>query len=659
MNQNHAIPMSMKAKPIITRALPLFAARLWCRVLLLLLIVTSWVGIANATTLVNGGNQAAALLANTTNSYTLTASTGDSIVLRLGTVGFDGYVSLFGPNGAFLKSAASGTDAELDYSATNGGSFTVQVSSYFAAGAGTYVLYLAQFPEPFIVPNGFQGGALTNGGNFSGTNHLGGLSLWSFTANAGDNIVLRLGTVGYDGNLSLYGPNGALLKNTASGTDAALSYTATNSGTFTVLVDSYFSGGVGTYVLSLAQFPEPFIVPSGAQGGALTNGGNYAGTNNLGGLSLWSVSANAGDNIVLRLGTVGFNGELSLYGPNGALLKSAVSGTDAELDYTATNGGSFTVLVESDLSGGIGTYVLSLAQFTEPFIVPSGAQGGALTNGGNYAGTNRLGGLSLWSVTANAGDNIVLRLGTVGFYGNLSLYGPNGALLKNTASGTDAELDYTATNSGTFTALVDSYSSGGTGTYVLYLAQFPEPFIVPSGTQGGPLTGSANYTGTISQGELNLWAFTACLHDVFSLELKTTNFYGDLQLYGENGALLKTAASGTDAVLAYTATNCGTFTLLVSSYSSGGAGTYGLTANGLAYELKLCPPFIAGINLTLNGVGGTNGTGFHLYSTTNITMPWALWTPVLTNNFDQYGAFNYTNGYLSAPPQKFFRFVLP
>ena len=80
-----------------------------------------------------------------------------------------------------------------------------------------------------------------------------------------------------------------------------------------------------------------------------------------------------------------------------------------------------------------------------------------MTNGGNHAGTNSLGDLDMWSFTANARDNIVLRLGATGFTGNLNLYGPNGALLKSAASGADAELDYTATNSGTFTVLVSSY----------------------------------------------------------------------------------------------------------------------------------------------------------------------------------------------------------
>src|ERR1035438_4732045 len=187
---------------------------------------------------------------------------------------------------------------------------------------------------------------------------------------------------------------------------------------------------------------------------------------------------------------------------------------------------------------------------------------GALTNGGNQSGTLLASTTNSYTLLANAGDGLVLRLGTVGFYGNLSLYGPNGALLKTVASGYDAELDYTATNSGTFTVLVNAYSSGGTGTYVLHLSQFPEAFIVPAGDAGGPMTNGATYAGTNRLGDLTMWAFTACSGDAINLQLGTLGYYGNLSLYGPNGALLKTAASGYDAELDYTATNSGTFTVL-------------------------------------------------------------------------------------------------
>ena len=468
---------------------------------------------------------------------------------------------------------------------------------------------------------------------------------------------MRLGTTGFNGRLELYASGGALLSTTQNSTDDLISYSAASSGTFTVLVSSYFAGGTGTYVLHLAQIPEAFVVPAGDEGGRMTNGGNYAGTITLGDLDMWTFTANSGDSINLRLGTTSFNGKLELYGPNGALLNTAENSTDDLISYTATSSGTFTVLVSSYPIAGTGSYVLHLAQVPEAFIVPSGDEGGPMVNGGNFAGTITLGDLDLWTFTANAGDSINLRLGTTSFNGKLELYGPNGALLSTAENSTDDLISYTATSSGTFTVLVSSYPIAGTGTYVLHLAQFPEAFIVPPGDQGGNMTGGASYLGTISLGDLDIWAFTACQGDLINLRLNTTNFNGKLELYGSNGALLKIAQNNTVLNLGYAATNCGPFAVLVSSFTTGGVGTYGLTANGLSVGLKLCRPVISGARLTLNGVGSSPGTNFILYSSTNVAMPFGLWTPILTNQFDPLGVLTYTNVYNAATRQLYFRFI--
>ena len=288
-----------------------------------------------------------------------------------------------------------------------------------------------------------------------------------------------------------------------------------------------------------------------------------------------------------------------------------------------------------------------------------------MVNGANATGTINLGDIDIWSFTANKGDNINLRVGTTNFDGWLQLFGPDGKLLATGtgAGSTDAYIDnYTATNSGTFTVLVSSWYTTQSGTYALHLAQVPETFIVPAGDEGGAMTGSTNYFGTIKLGELDIWAFTACTGDSINLQLNTTNFDGWLQLFGPDGRLLETGAGGGSThtfINNYTATNCGTFTVLVSSWYTAQSGTYGLTANALIDDLRLCFPVISGTNLTLNGVGGTNSADFILYSTTNIATSWALWTPLLTNHFDQFGVLNYTNTYNPAQPQKYFRFAVP
>ena len=157
------------------------------------------------TVLTNGANEAGSLLANTTNAYTFTASTGDSINVRLGST-YSGKLQLFGPGGVFLSTSQNGyTDNLITDTATNSGTYTVLVGTTVA---GTYELSLAQAPEPFIVSPGYQGGPMTNGGAYSGTIPIGDQQMWSFTANAGDNISVRLGSSGFYGRLLLYGPNG-------------------------------------------------------------------------------------------------------------------------------------------------------------------------------------------------------------------------------------------------------------------------------------------------------------------------------------------------------------------------------------------------------------------------------------------------------------------
>ncbi len=267
-----------------------------------------------------------------------------------------------------------------------------------------------------------------------------------------------------------------MLATAASGVDASIAYTATNSGTFTALVSSYYSGQFGTYGLHLAQAPEAFIVAPGNQGGPMTNGAYYAGSNSLGDLSMWSIAANTGDTINLRAGTTNFDGDIKLYGPTGAALASSAGALDTAVTYRTTNSGTFTAVLSSSVSGQSGTYAIYLAQAPEPFVVPPGESGGPMINGSNDSGTIPLGALNMWSFIGNTGDTIRLRLGTTNFDGNLNLYGTNGALLATAASGVDAAIAYTATNSGAFTVVVSSYFLGQSGTYQLHYIQVPSPF---------------------------------------------------------------------------------------------------------------------------------------------------------------------------------------
>ena len=235
------------------------------------------------------------------------------------------------------------------------------------------------------------------------------------------------------------------------------------------------------------------------------------------------------------------------------------------------------------------------------------------------------------------------------------------------------ELALTVTNSGTFTILVSDsfyFFYGGTGAYRLYFTQFPGTFVVPSGDEGGSLTQGVSPLGTIQLGDLDLWHFIACKGDYILLtmdQLSTTNTFNPwLRLYGPSGSLVANSGANnggaTTAQIALFAPASGSYTVLASDsayFGFGGTGTYRLSSNGLYDGLKLCPPRISDTNLFLSALGGpTNGNAV-IYSTTNVANPFALWSAMPTNQFDQFGVLNITNLYNPSVPRQFFRLVLP
>ncbi len=545
--------------------------------------------------LTNGAINPGTLAVGGQDMWLFTGNPGDSIQVRVGTVGFTPRIDLYGPDGSlagqFAVNNGSYRDADVFLRLTNGGMYTVVVSSYFINGTGNYNLSLAQAPEAFTVSPGDTGGVLTNGTINPGTIGIGGQDMWTFTGSAGDSIQLRAGTAGFTPQIDLYGPDGSLAGqfavNNGNYNDGSIFLRLTNSGRFTVVISSYFINGTGTYNLNLAQAPETFVVSPGDAGGTLVNGAMNPGVINVGGQDMWTFMGNAGDAVQLRMGTVGFTPRLDLYGPDGSPAgQFAVNnGTynDAQLITRLTNGGRFTLVASSYLINGSGSYTLNLAQAPEPFVVSPGDEGGVLTNGALNVAILALGDMDMWSFTANAGDSIQLRVGTAGFTPRIDLYGPGGALAGQYAanvSSSDAFLDLPLTNSGTYVAVISSYYINGSGMYELNLAQAPEPFVISPQDEGGPLTNGGNHDGITALGDVDQWTFTANAGDNIVLrcgELSGTAGYSiNLRLYGPTGALLATNANASDAFIAYQATNGGQFMVMVDSLTANNTGSYRL-----------------------------------------------------------------------------------
>jgi hypothetical protein len=615
--------------------------------------------------------------------WSFSANTGDGIVLRMGaTNGFNTWIRLYGPDGVLVAQGFDGSsgirDADLQTRATNSGTYTVVVGSYYANGTGPYILTLAKSPpggtppDSIVIAPGDEGGPMANGFQYAGGIEIGDVDVWSFPANVGDAIVLRMGGTGYNPWIRLFGPNGVMVAQGFDGSsgirDADLRTQATNSGVFTVVAGSYYLNGTGNYILTLAKSPGAIVVSPGDEGGPMTNGFQHTGVIDQGDLDVWSFSANAGDGIVLRMGGTGYNPHIRLFGPNGVMVAQGFDASfgirDADLRIQATNSGVFTVVAGSYYLNGTGNYILTLAKSPGAIAVSPGDEGGPMANGFQHAGVMESGDIDVWSFSANAGDSIALRMGTTNAFNPwIRLFGPNGVMVVQAfdASGgvRDAELRIQATNSGVFTVVVGSYYLNGAGNYILTLGLAPGTVFVSPGDQGGPMTNEVEYLGSLEIGDMDVWRLPVC--QAVSLRLVCEELAGGsafsprLRLFSPTGALLATAVNATTAVLNYRTTNSGSFTLIVDGGGQNHNGTYRLAGFGIAREgLALCSPFISGTTLNVSGLGGLPGADGILYTHTEVETPFNQWVPISTNQFDQLGVFTYTNRFDRTEPKRFF-----
>ena len=467
-------------------------------------------------------------------AWTFSANTGDRIVVRVGEItqtnNFTPRIRLQNPVAVQQAVASGAVAAEIAVTATNSGTFTVIVDDANGVSAtGMYRLTLARSPGIVTITPGDEGGPMTNGAMHTGTIDAGDLDVWTFNANSGDAIVVRMGEItDTSGNFTpwvrLYSPDGTLLDSGFGASAGEVSVTATNSGTFIVVAGDGNGAlsGTGTYRLTLAKTGAPVVVSAGDDGGPMTNGVMHTGTTDTGDLDIWTFTANTGDALVIRIGKItdtsgNFTPWIRLYGPNGKLLGSGFGASAGEVAVTATNSGTF-LIVASDGNGalsGSGDYRLTLAKTGDPVLVSTGDEGGPMTNGVMHTGTIATGDLDVWTFSATSGDALVVRIGEITdtntFTPWVRIYGPNGKLLDSGFGALAGEVTVTATNTGTFIVVASDGNGAlsGSGNYRLTLAKTGDPVVVSTGDEGGPMTNGVMHTGTIGTGDLDLWTFSA------------------------------------------------------------------------------------------------------------------------------------------------------
>jgi hypothetical protein len=405
-----------------------------------------------------------------------------------------------------------------------------------------------------------------------------------------------------------------------------------------------------------------------AHGEVLYNGANTSGTVAQYGANRYTFEVSEGDYLTLTAikpsGTFR-QPAIKLYAPNGTPILSYNVSQTALLTNRAIMSGTYTAVVyTTSASGGAFDYVLRLAQLPHSFIVPAGDEGGLLMNGVSSSGSLLQGDLDLWYFAANAGDYVAVRAGATGATGlpiQMDLYSPNGDLLPSSASsGTDASIEITNANNGTYMLAIRAQNIAATGAYRLNLAQMPGN----SMAAGSLINGVTNHT-SLSLGGLDQWTLYACKSNLISLRCESQGgsvYYPRIQLFSQEGHSLGDTAATRLRVNALDrrAPYSGRFTVLIQSANFGGQGPYLLSGTGISVDgMTVCSPIISGRDLDLGGIRGIPDAPFVLLSTTNIMLPRTDWEPLTTGRFNQWGAFEFRTPFNRTEPQRYFLLKIP
>ena len=584
----------------------------------------------------NGANHAGVITVGDLDGWTFTAAKDDYITLSIGEVLqseidplFVPWIRLLGPNGDVIGFGQGALAAQIAAIAPLTGLYTVVVAdsaiSREPSHTGSYILTMVKTNAALTVPNGDEGGPMTNGANHAGIISVGDLDGWTFTAAQGDYIALGIGEVLQSEIdplfvpwIRLLGPNGDLIASAQGALATQIAVNAPLSGLYTVVVsDSAISrepSHVGNYILTLSKTNATLTVPSDDQGGPMTNGANHAGAIYVGDLDTWTFTASQGDYIALSIGET-LQSEIDplfvpwirLIGPTGVLVASSAGNVAAQIAVNAPLSGLYTVIVsDSAISrepSHVSTYVLTLAKTSTAITVPNGDEGGPMLSGANYSGVITVGDLDPYTFAAVQGDYIAIKIGEIVlsevdplFVPWIRLIGPTGALVAQGAGNLTAAVTATAAVSGTYTLLVTdsavSREPSHTGSYIVTMFKTPGTFVIPTGDHGGTLLNNVTRSGAIYIGDLDEWTFLAASGHALTVTITEVisgtdpGFVPWIRLIGPTGTIVGQAAGALTAtinIVSLPAT--GVYTVIVSdsdvSREGAAPGNYTLTAIGV------------------------------------------------------------------------------
>jgi len=191
-----------------------------------------------------------------TDMYTFAANAGDVVLAGMGRVSGSLWpkIRLYDPEGNLLNTGSGSYNTEITGTLSVAGIHTIIVSDgYDGTCTGEYNLYLQRLNNPINAIPLSPGQTVSSAIDVSIK-----MGIYTFTANAGDTILIGMGRV--SGSLwpkiRLYDPEGSLLNTESDSYHAEITETLSATGIHTIIVsDGYDGTCTGEYSINLQKLP--------------------------------------------------------------------------------------------------------------------------------------------------------------------------------------------------------------------------------------------------------------------------------------------------------------------------------------------------------------------------------------------------------------------
>ena len=437
---------------------------------------------------------------------------------------------------------------------------------------------------------------LTSGQSGRGTLSDGGSDSWTFTANVGDFIAVSAGdgseSSDFTPYISLTSPSGVLLDDDINSYYGSYIWiTATETGTYTLLVKDYYSKKDSlSYEISLVVSGTSQTISTGDEGGSLVNGTTVSGFLAYGDTDGWRFYADEGDYIAVSVGDGGSESDITPYialiSPSGEWLDSDSGGYGASIEENATEDGFYTLIIRAYRQDAKGDYEISLVISGELLTISAGNHGGSLINGTTVSGVLHYGDMDGWTFSVDEGDYIAVSAGDGASESDITPYialiSPSGERLGYSNYGSC--IRKRSTEDGLYTVIIRDSSDNDIGLYEVSLVVSGETLTISADDQGGTISYGESESGTINYGEIDGWTFSGSTDDNIIIAMEDVSTEAELTpflvLIAPSGELIgSSAASSTSTITGFSETleETGIFTIISMDDGNDDIGEYVLT----------------------------------------------------------------------------------